>query len=380
MKRIILNAPLKTPACRCSSPQNNDLVYETNDLPGWIIGSREHRGRTIHRVDSKLSRADRWGTLRARFGSFRMHYTVSPGIYALGEPDDRSDVFVSANYKMSFDRLRSGLAGLNAWILVLDTAGINVWCAAGKGTFGTDELVSRIGQSALAGLVSHRRIILPQLGAPGVQAHRVTRATGFTVKYGPVRSSDIVKYIENDYTATPGMRRVRFTMADRLVLIPMELIPFMKKLPAAILLAAVFFGLMPEGILFRESLRGGIPYLLFLGAGLLSGSVLTPLLLPLLPGRSFAVKGIAAGAVSAAAILPATGFHATEFSFAQTAGILTTIALSSYAALLFTGASTYTGMSGVEKELRIAQPLYRAAGIIVLLLLAAHKAHEWRLI
>ena len=55
-----------------------------------------------------------------------------------------SPVLVSANYKLSFDCLRSELTGFNAWMLVLDTRGVNVWCSAGKGTFGTNEIVGRV--------------------------------------------------------------------------------------------------------------------------------------------------------------------------------------------------------------------------------------------
>ena len=78
--------------------------------------------------------------MKVRWGIGRMNYRVDPGLYSLGNPDALSPVLVSANYKMSFDRLRESLPGRNAWILVLDTDGVNVWCAAGKGTFGTEEL------------------------------------------------------------------------------------------------------------------------------------------------------------------------------------------------------------------------------------------------
>ena len=78
-----------------------------------------------------------------------MHYTVEPGLYAVGKPDERSPVLVTANYKLSFDKLRNELTGRNVWILVLDTKGINVWCSAGKGTFGTMELVGRIESTGL---------------------------------------------------------------------------------------------------------------------------------------------------------------------------------------------------------------------------------------
>ena len=127
---------------------------------------------SVPQVSSELHWRDHWGAIKARWGVGRMDYAIDPGLYALGNPDRESPVLVSANYKMSFDELRSSLPGRDLWILVLDTKGINVWCAAGKGTFGTEELVRRIESSGLKEIVSHRSIILPQLGAPGVAAHR----------------------------------------------------------------------------------------------------------------------------------------------------------------------------------------------------------------
>ena len=122
-------------------------------------------------VSSSLTWKDEWGAFKVRWGIGRMNYAVDPGLYALGEPDSSSPVLVTANYKLSFDRLRQALPNRQAWILVLDTKGINVWCAAGKGTFGTGELVERIRASSLEQVVNHRDLILPQLAAPGVAAH-----------------------------------------------------------------------------------------------------------------------------------------------------------------------------------------------------------------
>ena len=145
------------------------------------------------------------------------------GPVRLGSPTTDSPVFASANYTLSFDALRSALAGTDAWILVLDTKGINVWCAAGKGTFGTGELIRRIAVTGLSEVVAHRKIILPQLGAPGVSAQEVARYSGFSVRYGPVRARDLPEYLTT-HTATREMRTVRFPLADRLVLCPMELV------------------------------------------------------------------------------------------------------------------------------------------------------------
>ena len=58
-----------------------------------------------------------------------MNYSVPPGLRDR-EPTGDSDVFVTANYKLTFDILRRELKGLHAWVLVLDTKSINVWCAA----------------------------------------------------------------------------------------------------------------------------------------------------------------------------------------------------------------------------------------------------------
>src|SRR5512134_3054174 len=98
----------------------------------FVTGSIQIPAGQVPQVSSLLTRNDRLGTVKARWGISRMHYTVDPGLYALGTPDEKSPVMVTANYKMSFDMLRQALSGRNAWILVVDTKGINVWCAAGK--------------------------------------------------------------------------------------------------------------------------------------------------------------------------------------------------------------------------------------------------------
>ena len=93
-----------------------------------------------------------------------------------------------------------------------------------QGTFGTDELVGRISKTGLSGIVSHRELMLPQLGASGVSAHEVARQTGFSVIYGPVRAKDIKAFLDSGFKASKEMRTVKFTMWDRLVLTPVELV------------------------------------------------------------------------------------------------------------------------------------------------------------
>jgi acetyl-CoA decarbonylase/synthase complex subunit gamma len=196
-------------------------------VPGFQEWLMTEAGK-VPRIGSKLLLSDRLGTWKARWGIGRMDYTVPPGLYALGHPASDAPVLVTANYKMSFDIVRNAMAGHSAWLLVLETFGINVWCAAGKGTFGTEELIRRIAETGLGKVVDHRRLILPILGAPGVAAHEVTRRTGFSISYATIRANDLPEYLANGMVTTPAMRELTFTFLERLVLVPVELVLAMK--------------------------------------------------------------------------------------------------------------------------------------------------------
>jgi len=206
----------------CCSAKPSKLANKYSE--SFVVSSKITVAGFIPVITTKLTCKDIWGHVKCRASKFRDDYKVNPGLYAVGDPGKDSDVFVSANYKLSFDVLRKNLSDLNCWILVIDTNGINVWCAAGKGTFGTEELISRIQSTKLDKVIDHKKIIVPQLGAPGVAAHEVTKATGIKVIYGPVRAEDIKSYIDNKYIATKEMRTVKFPMKDRAVLIPKDLI------------------------------------------------------------------------------------------------------------------------------------------------------------
>jgi hypothetical protein len=332
---------------------------------------------TIIQATTQLSRRDQLGRFLARASNrFRMGYRISPGLYRLGKAAKQSPVLVTANYKLSFDHLRKELGDLDAWILVLDTRGINVWCAAGKGTFGTDELVERLRATELKMWVAHRRLILPQLAAPGVDAALVRERTGFTVSYGPVRAADLPRYTEEGFRAEAAMRTVRFRLVDRLVLTPMELWPAARRILPWLAGVLAFLGLGPSGILFGPALTQGLPLVLAAGAGLLGGAFLVPALLPWIPFRSFAIKGLTIGALMSGALLSlAPGLLGSPLLLAP--ALLVTAGLSSYLGLMFTGSTTFTNPSGVNRELRVAVPLYLAAAALAVILLVAHKIATW---
>ena len=316
------------------------VAFEALRKP-WVESFILREGRTIPKVAARLATADRLGSVRARWGFGRMDYAVLPGVYAVGNPSRESPVFVTANYKMSFDALRSSLSDIDGWILVLDTKGINVWCAAGKGTFGTDELVARIAKTKLSSLVSSRELILPQLGAPGVSGHEVARRTGFRVVWGPVRARDIVPWLDSGRIKTDEMRTVTFTLRERLAVAPIEFARTWPLVPAALALAFLFALPLDARFLSRA-----VPVaVLVAGIGPV-GTLLFPALLPFLPTRAFAVKGAVLGAAWAIACSIAFGLS----PWLAVGSALVATPVVAFLAMNFTGSSTYTSQPGALLE------------------------------
>jgi hypothetical protein len=295
-----------------------------------------------------------------------MHYTVEPGLYALGNPDAKSPVLVTANYKMSFDRLRASLPELDAWILVLDTKGINVWCAAGKGTFGTTELAQRVASSGLDRIVSHRELILPQLSAPGIAAHEVKKLSGFKVIYGPIKAEHLPQFLESGMRATPEMRIKTFDVSERMVLIPVELVSAVKVSIVAVFVLTLLSGFLGPARFLANALGYGLIALPALATAVTAGAVLAPLLLPWLPGRAFSIKGLPLGIFGALVLLRVywREFDTLGGGLQMIAWLFLVPSAATYLSMNFTGASTYTSLSGVRKEMRFALPFQIGAGIL----------------
>ncbi|MEJ5187851.1 MAG: mercury methylation corrinoid protein HgcA [Breznakiellaceae bacterium] len=320
----------------------------------------EDQKRNIPVVSPRLSIWDVLGAWKVRWGIGRSRYVVTPGLYACGNPTSSSVVLVSANYKLSFDMLRKELAGIDAWILVLDTKGVNVWCAAGKGTFGTQEVIRQVKNVGLAALISHRTLILPQLGAPGVAAHEVTKATGFRVVYGPVRAKDIPAFLAAGMKKNDAMRRVEFRLADRLAVAPIELVHAWPFAVAALLLSALFAAISGSSWI-ASFIKTAVLFI----SPLFVGTLLFPCLLPILPCRAFALKGAFLGLLWSVFAIKISGLGVME----APAYLLLATSLISYISMNFTGSSTFTNLTGATREVKIGLPIMittAMAGLVVI--------------
>lgn len=278
-------------------------------------------------------------------------------------------MLVTANYKLSFDTVRFALSGQDIWLLVADTRGINVWCAGGKALFSAASIAEQIHKRQLARAVSHRRLILPQLGANGVNIRDLRKMTGFEVEFGPVRAEDIPIYLAHGANET--MRSVTFTFWERAAVIPVELILGWKPLVGVLF---IFLLLSLPGIDF-DCISVWSRWKFMATATLLalgSGMIAFPMLLPRMPFRSFSLGGAGLG-LATALLLP--WLHAEIPNTTIAAGICWMMAASSYLALNFTGSTPYTSPSGVEKEMRQALPVQAASAVLAMILFVWGNFH-----
>jgi len=106
---------------------------------------------------------------------------------------------------------------------VVDSAGINVWCAAGGGYLTAEKIIGALKSTRLEEIVEHRLLILPQLCANGVDGWKVRESTGWGVHWGPVRAADIPAYLHAGKKKDDQMRWVRFPLKDRLEMVTVTL-------------------------------------------------------------------------------------------------------------------------------------------------------------
>lgn len=158
-------------------------------------------------------------------------HRAGTGMFPVGNPQEDSPVLLTGNYTETVRRLKKVLKGEDAWILVANSKGINVWCAAGGGHFTHHDVISAIITSGAEEKTTSHTLILPQLGATGIERKKITEATGWKAIWGPARLEDLPAFIKQGHMATPKQRFMRFPLWERMEMatlwgIPMVIIGF----------------------------------------------------------------------------------------------------------------------------------------------------------
>lgn len=200
------------------------------------------------------------------------------GLHRIGHPGPDSPVLVTCNFDLTVKRLRRILRGLDLWLLVAESKGVNVWCAAGAEEFSTHSVVSVVKTSGISEEVSHRTLILPPLSAPGVKAADVTEQTGWKVEWGPVYAADIARFISNGFRRDEDMKRAKYDLRTRLDTAMGSLFPFY-------FLGAIGFLLFAPHLLTDYLVVGAAAFVVFMS------------LCPWIPGEKGIAKAVFCEAV-----------------------------------------------------------------------------------
>ncbi|MHA1770008.1 MAG: methyltransferase domain-containing protein [Candidatus Thorarchaeota archaeon] len=233
---------------------------------------------------------------------------IPPGLYRAGFPSSNSPAVVTANYEHTYYTVMRALKAddMNAWVLVCDTDGINVWCAARGISFNTDDVINMMYLTRLDEKVAHNELILPQLSAAGVVAHEITTRTKFRARYGPVRIQDLSAWLDAEMPSPKPreMATVTFDIKERMTQALVHL-PFLMKMgliyPFALTFLAFIFASLGIAIIHPALASGFAVFasyaLLFLGElliALFGYSLFLGLVFPILPsrGNSFIRRGI----------------------------------------------------------------------------------------
>ena len=221
---------------------------------------------------------------------FVLPLAVRSGLYRIGSPTPDSPLLLTSNFYMTFKQVVKALRGRHCWLMVEDTEGWNVWCAADARIFSAEKAAALMRAYDVDGLLNHKTIVVPRLG--GRIARRLSKLTapstvseaasgqGWRVIKGPIEARDLPAFIEGGLVTTRPMRSLR-----RYYSLPQRVRVGVLTALVAIVCALPFLFILREFLPF------------FLAFGLISSFVLC-IFHYWIPGRTGVVKELLLGALA----------------------------------------------------------------------------------
>jgi hypothetical protein len=284
--------------------------------------------------------------------AFQRSYAVEPGLYYTGEAwDPDAPLLVTGNYLLTVLAVVRALGDRPVGLLVVDSDGINVWCASGKGRFSAQLILTELDRYDPALLGERPRLILPKLGLGGVKLE-LLRKLGMRPVVGPVHARDLPAFLDDTPLKHRRHDRLVFGWRARAFSALPGLVQYLGYGLAALL-----------ALLGIEALGGPAVPLGMLAIVAWLGAAY-PLLFPFIPGRRFAVKGLWLGGATA------LGLGAAGMLGSAPTALVAATALFCLACAVFVGLS-YTGNSAVSNYSEVRTEIARFLPVDVILFLAA---------
>jgi len=122
---------------------------------------------------------------------------IDPGIYKIGEPDEKSPVFVTTNFSLTYFIVSTEIegAGLPGHLIVTDAEGQSVLTAWSAGKFSGEIVGNFVKNTEIESQISHRNIIIPGYVAV-ISGELEDSLPDWNVLVGPQEASDIPSFLK----------------------------------------------------------------------------------------------------------------------------------------------------------------------------------------
>lgn len=122
---------------------------------------------------------------------------VEPKVYAIGEPDRNSPVFVTTNFSLTYFIVSGEIenSGISAWLVIPECEGMSVLTAWAAGKFSGGHIAKFIKDVGLADMVDTRKIVIPGYVSQ-ISGELEEGLPGWTVLVGPQEASDLESFIK----------------------------------------------------------------------------------------------------------------------------------------------------------------------------------------
>jgi acetyl-CoA decarbonylase/synthase complex subunit gamma len=123
---------------------------------------------------------------------------VEPKIYAIGEPDRNSLVFVTTNFSLTYFIVSGEIenSGISAWLVIPECEGLSVLTAWAAGKFTGALIAKTIKAQGLEEMVDTRSLIIPGYVAQ-ISGELEENMPGWKILVGPQDAGDLESFIKS---------------------------------------------------------------------------------------------------------------------------------------------------------------------------------------
>ncbi len=124
---------------------------------------------------------------------------VEAGLYAVGEVNENSPVYVTTNFSLTYFIVQGEVENsrIPSYILCIDTGGISVLTAYADNKFDGEIIAKKMKENDLESKVNHKKIVIP--GGVAVLKGSLEDESGWEVMVGPREAAGIPKFAKENF-------------------------------------------------------------------------------------------------------------------------------------------------------------------------------------